>query len=113
MEKGKIKMLYMTQEQQYFLIRYWYFLTPAERIDYLEKILRQINQYIINEIEQIFSNVRDVITECSEQIVLNNSIRGDDITKIFEKMNQLDMINSIDISEKIMEIKNKLIMSKN
>jgi hypothetical protein len=54
MEKGKLKMLYMTREQQDFLIKYWYFLTPTERSDYLEKIFPgKTYQSVVKRVEMM------------------------------------------------------------
>ena len=72
--------------------------------EYIEKILRKINNYIVNQIEQIFNEVRPIIIETSEQIVLNNSINGDDISNIFNKLDLDSRIHSIDINDNITEI---------
>jgi len=38
LKEGKLKQFNLTGEQKKFLTEYWYFLTPAQRTDYLEKL---------------------------------------------------------------------------
>jgi len=73
--------------------------------EYIEKIIQQINQYIINKINDCFTKYKAIIIATGELIILNNSITGDAITKIFKDLNCESDIQSIDICTFINEIK--------
>ena len=71
----------------------------------IEKIFQKINNHLINKIEMLLKNHAEIINQTAELIILNNSITGDDINKLFEKNNIIDHIHSFDVKELIEEIK--------
>lgn len=73
--------------------------------DNIEKIFQKINNHLINKIEKILKSHEKIISQTAELIILNNSITGDDINKLFEKNHIVDHIHSIDVKQVIEEIK--------
>jgi cell division protease FtsH len=76
----------------------------------VEKILVKINSYLLKRIELELKSNKQIITETAELIILNGSITGDDIYKIFEKNNMIECIHSVNIETIIDEIKNDILL---
>ena len=78
--------------------------------DHIEKILVNINIYLLNRIKEILESNKKIILETAEIIILNNSITGDDINKIFIDNNLIENIHSIDIVNIIKDIDKNITM---
>ena len=78
--------------------------------DHIEKILVNINIYLLNRIKEILESNKKIVLETAEIIILNNSITGDDINKIFIDNNLIENIHSIDIVNIIKDIDKNITM---
>jgi ATP-dependent Zn protease len=76
--------------------------------DFIEKIISNINELLLTQIEILFNQNKLIINDVAELIIINNSITGDDIKNIFNKHNSLDKINSVDIINIIQSIKENI-----
>jgi cell division protease FtsH len=76
----------------------------------VEKILVKINSYLLKRIELELKSNKQIIIETAELIILDGSITGDDISKIFEKNNMIEYIHSVNIETIIDEIKNNILL---
>jgi ATP-dependent Zn protease len=70
----------------------------------IDSIMSKINKYLLEIIEEQFNLHADIINKVQELIVMEGSITGDDIQKIFESNNKQSYIHSIDIEEIIQKI---------
>ncbi len=66
--------------------------------DYIEKILNKINKYLIEKVDMILTEHKDIMRKTANAINEFGSITGDDIKKYFEDCEKNHLIQSFDIN---------------